>query len=174
MRRKRAWCPGPSRVLDDISDRVLEVTLRLGELVPVALAEQVVDSLVRGIEVAGVEAVEVAHAAAQVVVDAEHQVVVVAHEAVREDVPVEPRRRHLEQRHERDAIVIGQEDRLLVVPPRDDVVVAGTIVARLACHCRHGRVETRATRPPSHSRREVGALPFVNLSPTCLAPSRPA
>jgi len=163
---ERPWGAGASRVLDDVPNRVLEVRVHLEELAPVALAEEVVDATVLDVELAGICGVELAHPASEpALVDADDEVVVVPHQAVRQKRPAESDSGPIQRRHEQRAVSVVQEDVLLVVPTRADVVAADALVSRFAWHAPTVGTPLRARKCPLRSRRAL-----VRVSRRCLAP----
>jgi len=160
MRLERSGLAGAARVLNHVPNRVEERRLCAQTPIPEPLAEQVVDPPVLLVEPDGVRGVQLAHAGRETALaDGDDEVVVVVHQDIREDRPAVLLCDAVDGHAEVPAVALCLEDRALVVPTCDDVVVAGALVAELGRHARDGRCE-RVTRVcPFHSRPCLFALP---------------
>jgi hypothetical protein len=129
-------------VLEDVLDNLVVLLPRLDRLGPEASAEDVMLSGVSVVECAGVLTVQVAHAVRQVRHRRlDQQVVVVAEQTLRVEPPAVALAHPVQDAREDGAVGVVAEDRLVVVPLRDDVVVRTVFeMAERSAHCGDGSV----------------------------------
>jgi hypothetical protein len=117
------------------------------------------------IEIERVNAVQIPHATGEPTLEnAQNEVIVIAHQGVAEDLPVVARSSAIEQEHEYPAVAVVEEDRLLVVPSRHDMVKPGSFVARFA-HETTVRGRAGAEQRPARLPCTVVAVSLLHLAP---------